>query len=60
MLEAAQAAGAYGSKIIGSGGGGCLVALVESAKKQTVIEAFLAHGAKKAYEVIITPTYESQ
>ena len=60
MIEAAQVAGAYGSKIIGSGGGGCLVALVESATKQTVIEAFLAHGAKTAYEVTITPIHESQ
>ena len=51
MIDAARRAGAKGAKIIGSGGGGCMVAMVDSEKKEQVIEAFLIHGAKAAYEV---------
>lgn len=54
MMEAAIAAGALGAKIIGSGGGGCMVAMVEEHTKQNVIEAFLNSGAKAAYPVNIT------
>lgn len=60
MLTAAGEAGALGGKIIGSGGGGCLVALVEKASQGNVIAAFLKAGAKKAYAVslINTPSDE--
>ncbi len=51
MLEAANDAGALGSKTIGSGGGGCMVALVEESTKEKVIKAFLENGAVAAYEV---------
>ncbi|SHG99627.1 mevalonate kinase family protein [Flagellimonas flava] len=54
MMEAAREAGALGTKIIGSGGGGCMVALVSEETSQSVIEAFLEAGAKSAYEVNIT------
>lgn len=54
MLKSAQNAGALGSKIIGSGGGGCMVALVEAETRQAVIDAFLVAGAQKAYPVQIT------
>ncbi|UOY07463.1 GHMP kinase [Muricauda sp. SCSIO 64092] len=54
MMDAARKAGANGTKIIGSGGGGCMVAMVEDTHKQDVITAFLDNGAKAAYEVKLT------
>ncbi|MEM9363561.1 MAG: GHMP kinase [Bacteroidota bacterium] len=54
MMDAARKAGALGTKIIGSGGGGCMVALVTNETKENVIEAFLSQGAKDAYEVNLT------
>jgi len=54
MMEAARGAGALGAKIIGSGGGGCMVAMVTNDSKIPVINAFLESGAKAAYEVELT------
>lgn len=54
MMKAARQAGALGTKIIGSGGGGCMVAMVDDDTKQNVIDAFLENGAKDAYEVNLT------
>ena len=54
QLDAARSAGALGAKIIGSGGGGCMVAMVSDDTLQPVINAFLAKGAKAAYEVNLT------
>jgi len=54
MMENAHKAGALGAKIIGSGGGGCMVAMVSPQNKSKVIEAFLSAGAKDAYEVKLT------
>ncbi|MDA7820095.1 GHMP kinase [Flavobacteriaceae bacterium] len=51
QMEAARAAGALGAKIIGSGGGGCMVAMVTENTKQKVINAFLSEGAVAAYGV---------
>ncbi len=51
MIDAAIAAGALGAKIIGSGGGGCIVAMATPATKSNIIEAFLKAGAPAAYEV---------
>tara|TARA_A100001015_G_scaffold300950_1_gene387104 strand:+ start:636 stop:1691 length:1056 start_codon:yes stop_codon:yes gene_type:complete len=51
QMAAARSEGALGAKIIGSGGGGCMVALVPPSKKERVIEAFLNNGAQAAYEV---------
>ncbi|GMN11912.1 mevalonate kinase [Croceitalea sp. MTPC9] len=53
MMDKACKSGAYGAKIIGSGGGGCMVALTDENSKSKVIEAFLDAGAVKAYEVKI-------
>ena len=54
MMNAAREAGALGAKIIGSGGGGCMLALVMEETKKKVIDAFLNQGAKDAYEVNLT------
>jgi galactokinase len=53
MIEAAIASGAYGAKIVGSGGGGCIVALSPKDKKKEIIEAIKKAGAKDAYEVSV-------
>lgn len=54
MMQAALEAGAIGTKTIGSGGGGCMVAMVNSYTKDDVIAAFKNAGAKNAYEVTLT------
>ena len=46
-------AGAYGSKIVGSGGGGCMVAMVNPDKISKVKNAFLKAGAKDVFEVTL-------
>ena len=51
QMEAAKKAGAFGAKIIGSGGGGCMVALTDDRSKNSVIQAFQEAGAQAAYEV---------
>lgn len=59
MMNEARKAGALGAKTIGSGGGGCMVALVSNDTKESVIKAFLDNGAKAAYEVELTyPKHE--
>ncbi len=60
MLVAAREAGALGGKIIGSGGGGCLVALVEKTTEENVIAAFLKAGAKNAYAVSLMNTPDNE
>jgi galactokinase len=55
MIEAALSAGAYGAKIVGSGGGGCIVALASEANKNDIIKALLNAGAKDAYQVEVAP-----
>ena len=44
-------AGAWGGKINGSGGGGCMFAYAAESKVEVVIEAMLAAGAKGAWAV---------
>lgn len=51
MMDAVRKNGALGAKIVGSGGGGCMVAMVYKDKKEDVIATFLRHGATKAYGV---------
>jgi galactokinase len=51
QMSAAKNAGALGTKIIGSGGGGCMVALANENTKEEVIQAFIDAGAQNAYEV---------
>jgi len=53
MISAALDAGAYGAKIVGSGGGGSIVALTSSENKVAVIEAIKKAGAVDAYEVSV-------
>lgn len=59
MIDAALKAGAYGAKIVGSGGGGSIAALAPPNKKFEVINALLKSGAKDAYEVLVTQGTES-
>ena len=51
MILEANKSGALGSKIVGSGGGGCIVAMVEKKNISKVIETFIKNGAVNAYEV---------
>lgn len=54
MMDAARNAGALGTKIIGSGGGGCMVAMVGDSTEDGVKKAFLDKGAKAVYAVELT------
>jgi len=54
MMKAARNAGAIGTKIIGSGGGGCMVAMVTDDVEDQVKQAFLDKGAKAVYTVELT------
>ena len=54
MMDAARDAGAIGTKIIGSGGGGCMVAMVNDEVKEQVKKAFMDKGAKAVYTVELT------
>ncbi len=51
MVDAAIKAGAYGAKIVGSGGGGSIVALAPPDRIAEVITAIKTSGAKDAYQV---------
>ena len=53
MIDAAKDAGAFGTKIIGSGGGGCIVALCPINLQKEVSIAIKNAGAKDAYPVIV-------
>jgi galactokinase len=54
MIDAANGARALGSKIVGSGGGGCIVAVADDHDKEQIIEAILSAGAKDAFAVNIS------
>jgi len=54
MVDAALEAGAYGVKIVGSGGGGSIVALANDRNEQEIIEAINRAGAIKAYGVNVS------
>ena len=54
MINVALNTEAYGTKIVGSGGGGSIVVLAPEHKKEVIINALLDNGAKAAYEVSIT------
>lgn len=51
MIDSALAAGAYGAKIVGSGGGGSICAICSPKTQQAVIDAIKSTGAKDAYGV---------
>ena len=54
MIDSALANGALGAKIVGSGGGGCIVALVDKTNEESVIKGILEAGASAAYKVSIS------
>ena len=51
MMNSARQNGAYGAKIVGSGGGGVMVALCSKDNSSKVMRAFRKAGALDAYEV---------
>lgn len=53
MIDAALDAGAYGAKIVGSGGGGSIVVLTNPGSEAAIIKSILAVGAKEAYDVTV-------
>ncbi|GAB1309478.1 galactokinase [Urechidicola sp. KH5] len=53
MIDGAKNAGALGAKIVGSGGGGCIVALCKPMNTDAVIKAIKAAGAADAYAIKI-------
>ncbi|WP_026729136.1 mevalonate kinase family protein [Flavobacterium denitrificans] len=55
MINAALCAGAYGAKIVGSGGGGSIVVIADPKNETQVIEAILQAGAQEAYGVSVDP-----
>ena len=55
MIKAALNAGAYGAKIVGSGGGGCIVAIADPKNQERVVQSILDAGAKEAYAVGVDP-----
>ena len=55
MIDAALKAGAYGAKIVGSGGGGSIVVMAEPGQESKVVKAILAAGAVDAYAVTVDP-----
>jgi len=54
MIDGALANGALGAKIVGSGGGGCIVALADETNEEKVIKGILDAGASAAYKVSIS------
>ena len=54
MILAALDAGAYGAKIVGSGGGGSIVALAPMDSLYAVVNAILSVGAKDAYPINVS------
>lgn len=55
MINAALRAGAYGAKIVGSGGGGSIVVIADPQIENAVIKAILDAGAQEAYAVNVDP-----
>ena len=55
MIDAALKAGAYGAKIVGSGGGGSIVVMAEPGNEAPIVAAILAAGAVGAYPVTVDP-----
>lgn len=51
MIDKALKAGAFGAKIVGSGGGGSIVAISPKGKENEIISALKKAGARAAYKV---------
>ena len=60
MIDAALENGGIGAKIVGSGGGGCIVVIASVGKEKQVIESIKRAGAKDAFQVRISdgPTFQ--
>lgn len=54
MIENANKSGALGTKIIGSGGGGSIIAIANKNNKEKIINSILSTGAKDAFSVNIS------
>ncbi len=54
MIDAAIVAGAYGAKIVGSGGGGSICALSPKGKEEKIIQAIKKAGGQAAYVVKVS------
>ena len=57
MIECAMKEGAQGVKIVGSGGGGCFVALTPKTNVTKLITRLEEAGVKNAFSVKITPPH---
>lgn len=53
MIDAALNAGAYGAKIVGSGGGGSIVVISKPENETKIIEALMNARSKEAYSVSV-------
>ncbi|MFL2604360.1 MAG: mevalonate kinase [Flavobacteriaceae bacterium] len=51
MMKAAKSAGAKATKIVGSGGGGCFLAMTDPQHEEKVINSILGAGAVDAFSV---------
>jgi mevalonate kinase len=51
MIAAANEAGAFGAKVTGAGGGGCMIALVDSDAQREAVRAALSALGKPVYDV---------
>ncbi len=54
MMEVAHDLGATATKIVGSGGGGCFVALAPKERETSIITALAKTTIKQAFAVQIT------
>ncbi len=54
LINTAMNNGAYGAKIVGSGGGGCIAVCAPKQDVQNIINALIEAGAKAAYSVSIS------
>lgn len=53
MIDAALNAGAYGAKIVGSGGGGSIVVISKPENEAKIIASLMKAGSKEAYSVSV-------
>ena len=60
MIEAALSAGAYGAKIVGSGGGGSICAIAPEEKQQSVVDAIKRVSKENAYLVEVTSVKQEE
>lgn len=54
MLNAAYKKGALGGKIVGSGGGGCVICLCYPGQEKAIAESMMTAGAKDAFKVNVS------